>query len=42
MTDMNILDTVGNTPLVRVGRVLTEEAKANNARVLIKLEMQNP
>jgi len=42
MTDTNILDTIGRTPLVRVGRVLTEEAKANDARVLIKLEMQNP
>jgi len=42
MTDMNIIDTIGKTPLVRVDRVLTEEAKANDARVLIKLEMQNP
>ena len=42
MTDMNIIDTIGKTPLVRVNRVLTAEAKANNVRVLIKLEMQNP
>jgi len=41
-TDMNIIDTIGNTPLVRVDRVLTPEAKANNARILVKLEMQNP
>lgn len=42
MTDMNILDTIGATPLVRVNRVLTPAAKANNVRILIKLEMQNP
>ncbi len=42
MTDTSIIDTIGKTPLVRVGRVLTAEAKANDARILIKLEMQNP
>ena len=42
MTDTSIIDTIGKTPLVRVSRVLTAEAKANDARILIKLEMQNP
>ncbi|KAL7434945.1 hypothetical protein ACHAXM_004358 [Skeletonema potamos] len=42
MTDMSIIDTIGKTPLVRVNRVLTAEAKANDVRILIKLEMQNP
>ena len=40
--DKTLLDTVGNTPLVRVDRVLPAEAKANDVRVLCKLEMQNP
>jgi len=40
--DKTLLDTVGNTPLVRVERVLPAEAKANDVRVLCKLEMQNP
>ena len=40
--DKTILDTVGNTPLVRVDRVLPAEVKANGVRVLCKLEMQNP
>ena len=42
MTDKTLLDTVGNTPLVRLDRVLPEEVKANDVRVLVKLEMQNP
>jgi len=42
MEDISILETVGRTPLVRVRRVLTDDAKANNVRLLIKLEMQNP
>ena len=42
MTDMNVLDSIGNTPLLRVHRVLTDEAKANAVRVLLKMEMQNP
>ncbi len=42
MTDISIIDTIGKTPLVRVNNVLTPEAKANDVRVLIKLEMQNP
>ena len=42
MADISIIDTIGKTPLVRVNNVLTPEAKANDVRVLIKLEMQNP
>lgn len=42
MTDITLIDTIGKTPLVRVNRVLTAEAKANDVRVLVKLEMQNP
>ena len=38
--DRSYLDTVGATPMVRVNRALPEEAK--QARVLVKLEMQNP
>jgi len=34
------LDTVGNTPLVKLGKCIPKESKA--ARVLAKLEMQNP
>ena len=40
--DKTVLDAVGNTPLIRVDRVLPAEVKANGARVLCKLEMQNP
>eukprot|EP00958_Prasinococcus_capsulatus_P029467 scaffold7449_cov430-Prasinococcus_capsulatus_cf.AAC.6 len=63
--DLTYLETVGNTPLVRLHKVLPEEAKVcflassfhargtlhnltvcdlrtQDARVLIKLEMQNP
>jgi cystathionine beta-synthase len=36
----NITDVVGNTPLVRLGRV--EEAEGIRARVLAKLEYMNP
>jgi len=42
MADISIIDTIGKTPLVRVNNVLTPEAKANDVRVLVKLEMQNP
>jgi len=42
MKDQTLLDTVGNTPLIRVNRVLSDEAKANNTRILVKMEMQNP
>ena len=42
MTDTRLLDTVGNTPLIRVERVLPQEAKENGVRMLVKLEMQNP
>ena len=38
--DRSYLDTIGATPMVRVERALPEEAK--QARVLVKLEMQNP
>jgi len=38
--DTTYLDTIGNTPLVRIERCLPERAKG--ARLLLKLEMQNP
>jgi len=42
MKDQTLLDTVGKTPLIRVDRVLSPEANANNTRILVKMEMQNP
>eukprot|EP00192_Tetraselmis_astigmatica_P015663 CAMPEP_0117664804 /NCGR_PEP_ID=MMETSP0804-20121206/9436_1 /TAXON_ID=1074897 /ORGANISM="Tetraselmis astigmatica, Strain CCMP880" /LENGTH=167 /DNA_ID=CAMNT_0005472103 /DNA_START=154 /DNA_END=654 /DNA_ORIENTATION=- len=40
MGDMSYLDTIGNTPMVRLSRGLPERCRA--ARVLCKMEMQNP
>ena len=40
---VSLLDTVGNTPLVEVpSRVFPEETQKNNAKILVKMEMQNP
>lgn len=36
------LETIGNTPLVRLERALPEEVRANGATILCKMEMQNP
>lgn len=35
-------DLIGNTPLVEIDRVVPDVAKANNVRVLLKMEMDNP
>ena len=42
MLDTTLLDTVDSTPLIRVERVLPQEAKGNGFRMLVKLKMQNP
>lgn len=40
--DLTYLETVGNTPLVRLDRIIPSAVKANGARILAKMEMQNP
>jgi cysteine synthase A len=40
MEEISLLDTVGRTPMVRIQKMLPEAAR--HARVLVKLEMQNP
>ncbi|CAB9500072.1 Bifunctional L-3-cyanoalanine synthase/cysteine synthase [Seminavis robusta] len=40
--DKSYLDLVGQTPMVRVERVLPDQVKKNKVRMLLKLEMQNP
>jgi cysteine synthase A len=40
MADVCYLDTVGATPMVRIHKMLPDAAR--HARVLVKLEMQNP
>lgn len=37
-----IQDTIGNTPLVELARVVTAEIRGRNNRVLVKLEGNNP